>query len=272
MRVLFCGDINGRSGRDVFGEQAPRLKEKFKLDAVIVNGENAAAGFGITRKICDELFQSGADLITLGNHAWDQRDIIPHIQSEPRLIRPINYPDGTPGKGYSIFETDRGKRLLVINAMCRLFMDPLGDPFPIVDEVLKGHPLGGNVNAILLDFHGEATSEKMCMANYIDGRASMVVGTHTHVPTADYRVLPQGTGYMTDAGMCGDYDSIIGMSKEVPIKRFTTKMPTERMSPALGEGTLSGVMFETDDKSGLTTRLAPVIIGPHLANTEPDWD
>lgn len=268
MNILFCGDVVGRAGRDVVVQHLPDLRRRLALDFVIVNGENAAHGFGITDKICADLYDAGADVITTGNHVWDQREIIGQIDGDPRLLRPVNYPAGTPGRGVSVFEATRGRRVLVVNVMCRLFMDPLDDPFPAVEEALRTHPLGGAVDAVVIDVHGEASSEKMAMGHAFDGRASLIVGTHTHVPTADAQILGGGTAYQTDAGMCGDYDSVIGMQKEPAIARFRRKMPGERLSPANGDGDLCAVYVETDDSSGLARYIAPLRMGGRLA---PAW-
>ena len=270
MNLLFIGDVVGRSGRDVVIGRLPGLRHQLALDFVVLNGENAAAGFGITGKICRSFFDAGVDVITTGNHVWDQREIIKFIPGEPRLLRPHNYPPGTPGRGATVFEATRGRKVLVMHVMCRLFMNPLDDPFTCVEAELSKHVLGGTMAAAILDIHGEASSEKMAMGHFADGRVSLAVGSHTHIPTADAQVLPGGTAYQTDAGMCGDYDSVIGMEKAVATERFVTKMPTERLSPALGDGTLCAVFCETDDATGLAKRVAPVRLGGRLAETLPD--
>jgi metallophosphoesterase (TIGR00282 family) len=270
MNILFCGDVVGRAGRDAIVEHLPDLRRRLALDFVVVNGENAARGFGITDKICADLYAAGADVITTGNHVWDQRDIIGQIDGDPRLLRPVNYPAGTPGRGANVYEASRGRRVLVVNVMCRLFMDPLDDPFPALEDALRAYPLGGAVDAIVIDVHGEASSEKMAIAHSFDGRASLIVGTHTHIPTADARILGGGTGYQTDAGMCGDYDSVIGMQKEAAIERFRRKMPGERLSPASGQADLCAVYVETDDRTGLARRIAPLRLGGRLAPAWPD--
>jgi metallophosphoesterase (TIGR00282 family) len=269
MRLLFCGDLVGRSGRQVFIDHLPGLRERLALDFVVVNGENAAGGFGITEKICEEVFAAGADVITGGNHSWDQREALGFIDREPRLLRPQNYPAGAPGRGVSVYPAPRGRKVMVLNVMGRLFMDPLDDPFACVERELSRQRLGGTVDAILLDFHAEATSEKMAMGHFVDGRVSLCIGSHTHVPTADTMILPGGTAYQTDAGMCGDYDSVIGMDKAVPLARFTRKLPTERLTPAQGEGTLCAVLVETDDKSGLARRIEPLRLGGRLSESLP---
>ena len=270
MRILFLGDVNGRSGREVVAEHLPRLRAKLGLDFVIANGENAAGGFGITEKVCQELFATGVDVITGGNHSWDQREALTFIGREPRLLRPHNYPEGTPGRGSGVFQAPGGKKVLVLNVLGRLFMDPLDDPFACVERELAKQRLGATVDAAVLDFHTETTSEKMAMGHVVDGRVSLCVGTHTHVPTADAMILPGGSAYLSDAGMCGDYNSVIGMDKAVPIARFTRKLPTERLSPANGPGTLCGVFVETSDSSGLAERVVPVRAGVMLAPSEPE--
>lgn len=269
MNLLFIGDVVGRSGRDVVIERLPGLRDQLSLDFVVLNGENAAAGFGITGKICRSFFDAGVDVITTGNHVWDQREIIKFIPGEPRLLRPHNYPPGTPGRGAAVFEATRGRKVLVMHVMCRLFMNPLDNPFTSVEAELKRHVLGGTVAAAILDIHGEASSEKMAMGHMVDGRVSLAAGSHTHIPTADAQVLPGGTAYQTDAGMCGDYDSVIGMVKSPAVERFVTQMPTERLSAALGDGTLCAVFCETDDTTGLAKRVAPVRLGGRLAETVP---
>lgn len=273
MRILFCGDIVGRSGREALHQHLPFLKKKLAPDLIIVNGENAAHGFGITRTICEELYTLGVHVITGGNHSWDKPEIGDHMEKMPHLLRPINYPPGTPGYGSSFFTLADGRRALVINAMGRLFMDPLDDPFYAVNEVLNANPMGrANLNAIIIDIHAEATSEKMALASYVDGYATLVVGSHTHIPTADAQILAGGTAYQTDAGMCGDYNSVIGMQKEGPIKRFTTKINRTRLMPAEGEGTLCGVFVESDDTTGLARSIYPIRLGPRLHESLPIYE
>jgi len=269
MRLLFLGDLIGRSGREAVARHLPLLREDLDLDFVIVNGENAAGGFGITAAICNELFDGGVDVITLGNHAWDQREALVHIEREPRLLRPANYPAGTPGKGAGLYETPEGLRVLVVNAMGRVFMEALDDPFAAVDAEIEACQLGREADAVFIDFHGEATSEKMAMGHFCDGRASAVVGTHSHVPTADAQIFPGGTAYQTDAGMCGDYNSVIGMEKEEPLNRFLSKIPSTRFQPAMGEATLCGVFIETDEETGLAVRIEPLRYGGRLKQALP---
>ena len=269
MRMLFLGDVVGRSGRDAVNGRLPALRKELDLDFVVVNAENAAAGFGMTPKICDAMFEAGVDVITGGNHSWDQREIIPYISEQKRLQRPANYPQGTPGIGAGLYPARGGKKVAVISVMCRLFMDPLDCPFAAVDRLApKEGPKSGGADAVLVDVHGEATSEKMALGHYLDGRASLVVGSHTHSPTADAQILPGGTAFQTDAGMCGDYDSVIGMKKEGSVDRFVRKMRGERLSPADGEATVCGVFVETDDSTGLAVHVAPLRQGGRL---RPEW-
>lgn len=270
MRILFAGDIYGRSGREALAKYLPILQERLNPDVVIVNGENAAHGRGINEKICKEFYDFGVDCITTGNHIWSQRDVIPYAQTSKRLIRPINYPPGTPGRGLCELRLTDGRIIKVINAMGRVFMDPLDDPFRVMNDVMEREELGRTAHAIFVDFHAETTSEKMAFAYNFDGKVSAVIGTHTHIPTADARILTKGTAYLTDAGMTGDYDSIIGAEKTVPIQRFVTKMPSDRMRPAGGEGTFCGALVLTNDNTGLATQIEPVRMGPNLKEQIPD--
>lgn len=271
MRLLFIGDIVGRAGRKIVLEQLPRLKQQWKLDCIVINGENSAGGYGITESITQDVLDAGADCITLGNHSFDQRETLVFIERQSRLIRPVNYPPGTPGRGTTLVETATGQRVLVINVMGRLFMDAMDDPFAAVEREISACPLGSACDAILIDVHAEATSEKYALGHFVDGRVSLVVGTHTHAPTADAHILAHGTAYMSDAGMTGDYDSVIGMDKHEPVRRFLRKTPGVRMEPAEGEATLCGVAVETDDKTGLALKISPVRIGGRLAQAVPDF-
>jgi 2',3'-cyclic-nucleotide 2'-phosphodiesterase len=271
MRILFLGDIVGRVGRDAVSAALPELRRRLRLDLAIVNAENASHGFGLAPEMARALFEAGADVLTLGNHAWDRREIIPFIATEKRLIRPINFPPATPGAGSVLLTLGDGRRVLVLNAMGRLFMEALDCPFRATEDLLTRHKLGATVQAIICDFHAEATSEKAAYAHSFDGRLSLVVGTHTHVPTADHQILPGGTGFMTDAGMCGPYDGVIGMGKQPAIERFWKKMPGERLQPAEGPATLSGVFLETDDTTGLARNIAPLRQGGRLAETFPEF-
>ena len=271
MRFAFFGDVIGRSGRDGLAEHLPGLRRRLGLEFVIVNAENAAAGFGITESTARELFDAGADCLTLGNHAWDQKEALTYIVREPRLIRPLNYPilADAPGRGAQLFETDNGKRVLVVNLLGRVHMDSLDDPFAAVDRELEACPLGAVADAVVVDMHAEATSEKMAMGHFCDGRASLVVGTHTHVPTADSQILPGGTAYQTDAGGCCDYDSVIGNEKEEPLRRFTTRISGGRYKPASGPATVCGVFVETHPGTGLARRVEPIRIGGRLSQHVP---
>jgi len=271
MRILFVGDIVGRSGRNVLLHKLPGLIKDWALDLVVVNGEIVADGSATTETIYNEFVEAGADAVTLGNHAWDQREALVFIERAPRLVRPVNFPKGTPGRGSALVDTRNGKRALVVNAIGRVFMTPFDDPFTTINGELEACPLRAAADAIVIDFHCEASSEKQGIGFFCDGRASLVVGTHTHVPTADHQILPGGTGYMTDAGMTGDYDSIIGMQKEEPLRRFLTGIPSGRFEAALGTATLSGVAVETDDATGLALRIAPVRIGGRLEPALPGF-
>jgi metallophosphoesterase (TIGR00282 family) len=270
MRLVFIGDIVGRAGRAVFLEHIPGLRAAWRLDCVIVNGENAAGGFGITETICADLLAAGADCVTLGNHAFDQREALIFIAREPRMIRPVNYPSGTPGSGAHIIETASGARVLVVNLMGRIFMDAMDDPFAAAAGEISACPLGTACDGIVIDFHAEASSEKQAFAHFVDGQVSLVVGTHTHVPTADHQILPHGTAYITDAGMTGDYHSVIGMDKEEPVRRFMTKLPAARFEPATGVATLCGIAVELDVR-GLATKIAPIRIGGRLSQARPEF-
>lgn len=269
MRLLFLGDVVGRAGRQAVVARLPELRARYKLDFVAVNGENAAGGFGITEAICSDLIDAGADVVTLGNHAFDQKEALVFIERQPRLLRPINYPPGTPGRGSGIFKAANGADVLVINAMGLVFMPELADPFRAVEAEVAACGLKRGADAILVDFHAEATSEKQALGYFLDGRVSLVVGTHTHAPTADERVLPEGTAFISDIGMCGDYESVLGMDKAEPLNRFLTKIPRGRMEPAMGQATISGLAVETDDATGLATRVAGLRLGGVLAPTEP---
>lgn len=271
MKLLFLGDVVGRAGRDAVIAQLPDLRARLGAELVVVNGENASHGFGLAPDMARAILEAGADAITLGNHAWDRKEIIPYLETERRVIRPANFPPGTPGHGAVVVEIPGGRRALVINVMGRLFMDPLDDPFRAVQAALAGHRMGagGSVQAVLVDVHAEASSEKAAMGHSFDGQVSLVVGTHTHTPTADHQILPGGTAYMTDAGMCGDYDSVIGMQKAGAALRFWKKLPGDRLAPADGEATLCGLFVETDDATGLARRVEPVRVGGRLSQALP---
>ena len=269
MRILFLGDTVGRSGREAAAAALPGLRQRLGIDLAVVNAENASHGFGLAPDMAAALFAAGADVLTLGNHAWDRKEIVPYIAQQPRLLRPLNFPPGTPGSGFVVVEVPGGRSALVMNAMGRLYMDPLDCPFRGTADILARYRLGGTVNAILIDFHAEATSEKLSFGHSFDGQVSLVVGTHTHVPTADHQVLAHGTAFQSDAGMCGDYDSVIGMAKEGASARFVRKLPGERLAPAEGTATVCGLFVETDDATGLALRAEPVRLGGRLSQILP---
>ena len=268
MRILFLGDVMGRAGRAAIINRLPALRDRLKAEFVVVNGENATSGSGLSPAHGDALLSAGVDVLTLGDHAFDQREMLAGIERAPRIIRPLNFSKAAPGKGARVFDAPGGRKILIAQVLGQVFMKrPFDDPFSAIDQVLRSHPLGGLVQASLVDVHCEATSEKMAMGHFCDGRASIVVGTHTHVPTGDAMILPGGTAYLTDAGMCGDYHSVIGMEKDEPLRRFITGMSKGRFQPAAGEATLSGLFVETDDRTGKAIRVEPVREGGHLQPT-----
>jgi 2',3'-cyclic-nucleotide 2'-phosphodiesterase len=269
LRILYVGDVVGRSGRAAFLAQARTLRERLALDALVLNGENAAGGYGITPAIAREFFEAGVDVITTGNHVWDQRELIGYIASEPRLIRPLNLAPGTPGRGMAEMRTVRGRRFVVLQVMGRLFMGLYDDTFRALETELQRLVLGGNVDAILVDVHAEATSEKVALAHFLDGRVTLVAGTHTHIPTADAQILPGGTAYITDVGMTGDYDSVIGMDKAGSMQRWRSDVPGKRLEPAQGDATLCAVLVESDPATGLARTIEPVRLGGRLREARP---
>lgn len=272
MQFLFLGDMVGRSGRTAVFEQLPGLIADHKLDFVVVNGENAAGGFGITEAIFQDTLAAGADVVTTGNHVWDQREALTFAPREDRFLRPANFPDGTPGSGMGVYEARNGARVMVSNIMGRVFMHPdLDDPFACAEKQLEAGGLGEAFDAVIFDFHAEATSEKACFGHFVDGRASLVVGTHTHMPTADHHIMNGGTAYMSDAGMCGDYDSSLGMDKEEPLNRFVAKVPKGRFEAADGPATICGLAVQISDRTGLAEKVGPLRIGPRLEEVMPSW-
>ena len=274
MRLAFFGDVVGRAGRAAISDHLPRIKAQLKLDFVVVNGENAAGGFGITAVTAQDLFDAGADCITLGNHSWDQSEALVYIERETRLLRPFNYPQtlNIPGRGAQLFTTPNGQRVFVIQIHGSAFMESLDDPIQGVQRALDEAPLRQVADAVIVEMHAEATAEKYIMGHFCDGRATLVVGAHTHVPTADAQILPGGTGYLTDAGMCGDYDSVIGMTKGPLVQRAATRLPVERKSPAEGPATMCGVYIESDDRTGLAVRVEPIRVGGRLSQVIPFRD
>jgi len=270
MKLLFLGDLVGRAGRSKVIERLAPLRAAWGIDFVVANAENATQGAGLSGDHARALLQAGVDVITLGDHAFDQKDMLQAVETEPRILRPLNFSKVAPGKGARVYQATQGRRVLVVQALGQVFMKrPFDDPFSAVDAALKTHPLGGAVQATIVDFHAEATSEKMAMGHWCDGQASLVVGTHTHVPTSDAMILKGGTAYLTDAGMCGDYDSVIGMEKMEPLRRFITGLPKGRFEPADGPATLSGVYVETDDRTGHATRVRMIRQGGALEEAGP---
>jgi len=251
MKIVYCGDIVGRSGRDVVLKNIKTIKDTYNPDVIVVNAENAAHGFGLTPGICRELFASGVDAITTGNHIYDQREIIPFLDDCKKIVRPLNFPSGNAGTGICEIELASGRKLLVVQVMGRVFMDALDCPVQALEKVLKTYIMRANVSAILVDVHAEATAEKLAFAYLFDGKVSVIAGTHTHIPTADARILPNKTAYITDVGMCGDYNSVLGFEPLSSIRRLCKKYPTERLVPAKGKGTLYAIYVETDDTTGL---------------------
>lgn len=267
MRVLMCGDVMGKAGRKAIEKYVPRLRKELNLDLVIANGENAAHGFGINEKNCQELYAAGVNVITTGNHIWDQREIVSYIRQDPYLLRPINLAEGSPGKGFVVYKLKDGRKALIINAQGNLFLPASDMPFPQIEKVVKAHLLGQEVQGIFVDFHGEANSEKNALGYYLDGQVTAVVGTHCHIPTADTRILHKGTAYQTDLGMTGSYDSVIGMDSDIAIQRILGRGPAPRLSPVEKEGTLSGLFIDSDDSTGLAKEVKRIIIGPILENS-----
>jgi len=250
IKILFLGDIVGRTARQAVIDQVPQIRQQLDCDFIIANCENAAGGFGVTPPICDALFAAGIDVLTTGNHAFDKSEISLYMASQPRLLRPENMNVAFPGKGHVVVENKKGQRLGVWNIMANLFMAENGHAFGCADQLKEKMQLGRDVDALVLDFHGEATSEKCAMGFHMDGHASLVVGTHTHIPTSDTRILPGGTAYQTDAGMCGDYNSVIGMQKQAATGRFNGQ-PAGKLAVATGAASLCGVLVEVDSQTGL---------------------
>ena len=267
MKILFLGDIIGLSGCSAIEQCLPEQIKKNQIDFVIVNGENAAEqGVGITEKIANNLFDSGVNVITSGNHIWDQKETANHIEKESRLLRPNNLFSPSPGKGFNIFTINNGFRIGILNLMGNVFMKKSEDVFTVAKKFLQNNKLKKDYDFLILDFHAETTSEKMAMGHFFDGKATLVVGTHTHVPTNDARILENGTAYQTDAGMCGDYDSVIGMNKENSINRFLKKKSIKHF-PTTGEASLSGVIVDCDIETGLAKNIESFIYGGELKNS-----
>ena len=257
MKIIFIGDIVGKSGRVALSKNLSVIKEKFNPDIIIANAENAASGYGLSKKIALELFDLGVNVITLGNHSWDQREMLSYIEERPQIIRALNYPEGVPGKGFYKFVLDDGRTIIIFQVMLRLFMGlSLDDPFSSIKNKLKSEFLGSTCNAIIIDMHGETTSEKNAFGHFVDGKVTGVLGTHTHIPTADCRILDNGTAYQTDVGMTGDYNSVIGMDKDNPIHSFVKGYRADgRFKPSEGIGKICGSFIESDDNTGLAKKI-----------------
>ncbi len=266
MKILFCGDIVGKTGRKAIEKYVPQLKAELGLDLVIANVDNASGGFGVNKNTCDELIAVGVDVMTGGDHIWDQKDTIGFIANQKNLLRPLNFPKHTPGNGAMVFNVGNYK-ILVVHLLGQVFIkNNLNCPFEMVEDLLKNYQLGKNIDAIIVDIHAEATSEKMAMGKFLDGKVSLVVGSHTHIPTNDFHIMRQGTAYHTDAGMCGDYNSVIGMQEGVPLKSFLTKRRVGKMEPAIGEATFCATLVEIDDKTGLAKKIEAIKLGGVLMN------
>jgi len=255
LKIVYCGDIVARPGREALLNNIAKIKEKYGYDALIVNSDNAAHGFGVTPGICRDFFEKGVTAIVTGDHVWNQREIIPFLDECKKIVRPLNYPDNLPGCGAREIELENGKKILVAEVVGRLFMEAVDCPVQAMDRLLKSYTLGRNIDAIFVDIHAEAPAEKISFGHYLDGKVSAVIGSHTHVPTADAMILPGGTAYQTDAGMCGDYSGVIGFEKEEPVARLARRYTGNRLIPCRGEGCLYGTYIETDDKTGLATKI-----------------
>ncbi len=260
MKIVYSGDVVGRAGRDAVLNNLPKVKELYKPDVIIANVENAAHGFGVTPGICRDFLEAGVDALVTGNHVWQQREIIPFLDECKKIIRPLNYPPHLPGRGFCEIELPSGKKILITQLLGRVFMEAVDSPVQAIDTLLKNYTLGKNIAAIFVDIHGEATSEKLALGHYLDGRVSAVAGTHTHVPTADATIRDGGTAYITDVGMCGNYNSVLGFEKEAPISRITQKYDGARLVPCTGGGSFCGIYVETDDKTGLATHIERIEI------------
>ena len=267
MNILILGDVIGSSGREAIIKKLPNLIKQKKIDFVIVNGENAAdPGVGITKKNVEEFFKAGTDVITTGNHIWDQTETMKFITSEERLLRPQNLVEGSPGKGFGIYNSKNNKKVAVINLMGNIFMKKCDDVFESAKKFIQSVKLKKDADFIVVDMHGEITSEKMAMGYLFDGKATMLVGTHTHVPTSDHRIMEKGTAYQTDIGMCGDYNSVIGMNRDNSLKKFFKDPSATKHYPSLGEATISGLMVIADNETGLANKVEPIVLGKCLEN------
>jgi metallophosphoesterase (TIGR00282 family) len=266
MNILFCGDVVGRVGKTALAKYLPILKTQLNLDFIIVNADNASGGFGLNQQSCLEIFGAGANVITGGDHIWDNKEVNNLLATNKNILRPANFPPSSPGNGFGVFEVSSTKKILVLHLMGQVFMKYNVDcPFAFAEKVIKNHSLGKDVDAIFVDFHAEATSEKMAMAKFLDGKITALVGSHTHIPTNDCHIMKGGTAYQTDAGMCGDYDSVIGMEKNVPIQIFLHKRKTDKMQPATQEATFCGC-FISANQQGLASKITPIKLGGILGD------
>ena len=267
MKFLILGDVVGLSGRNALKKNLIKIIKDNKIDFTIINGENSADdGKGITKSIAEEFFSHGVDVITSGNHIWDKKETVDYIGKEQRLLRPENFVQGTPGNGYGIYLAKNDKKVGVINLMGNVFMKKTDDVFVVAKKLKNKIVLRKNVDFLIIDFHGEITSEKMAIGHFFDGVSTAIVGTHTHVPTADTRILENGTAYQTDIGMCGDYNSVIGMNKENSMKKFLKDKNATNHFPAEGEGTLSGIIVDANDETGLAKKVTRILLGGNLIN------
>ena len=266
MKILFLGDVVGRSGREAIQGNLKEIQRQNQIDFTIVNGENAAGGFGITEDICKDFYSAGVNVITTGNHLWDQKEISKYIDQDNHLLKPYNSPEGTPGIGFNTYNIVENKKIVVVNMLGNIFMKSVDNPFLKMDEVLKKIDYDNNISFIFVDFHAEATSEKVAMGHYLDGRVTAVIGTHQHIPTSDTCILEKGTAYQTDAGMCGDYNSVIGMKKEPVIKRFLGEDTKSRFSPSLGVATICGVIIESNSDDFLAKKIVSIKVNGITGN------
>lgn len=269
MRILFLGDVVGKSGRRLVADTLPDFRRRYKVDFAIVNGDNAAHGFGLSQSVLRELRAAGADVVTSGNHGWGAKEMQPLLDTENDLLRPANYPAGTPGKGAGLYRLPDGRKVAVLHLQGRVYMDAIENPFTVAKQWTQAVRLGRDAQAMIVDVHAEATSEKMALGQYLDGAVSLVVGTHTHIPTADAQILPKGTAYLTDAGMCGCFDSVIGMNKAEPVSRFVTNRASEKYTPEKGDATVCGVMVDTDDATGAAVKIHMIRYGGRLQESLP---
>lgn len=262
LKIIYCGDVVGRAGRDAIINNLQKMRIRYKADVIIVNVENSAHGFGVTPGIAREFLEKGCDVLTTGNHVWQQKEIIPFLDECKKIIRPLNYPDTSAGRGAAIFELPDGRKILVTQVLGRVFMDSVDNPAFVLDKLLRNYTMGRNIDAIFVDIHAESTSEKLSLGHYLDGKVSAVAGTHTHIPTSDAHILNNGTAYITDVGMCGNYDSVLGFEIQAPIDRLCQRYNGNRLEVCRSNGTVWGIIVETDDKTGLAKSIEQFSIEP----------